>query len=186
LTTRVISRLLLTPATGPFGSGSAARSISEKWPAEPLAGSHLLRLKQWNGRFPRVRDCWQTKSEFAPAPVRARARPGNARRNARPFDHVTLTVGAGAFTAAANPLAVPFRPEASPKQQRARQPALSRRCHAKLAVWLKELWSKRWASRLGGRLALPALARAGANLTRGIGRADHVCIFSMRCKLSFG
>ena len=93
-------------------------------------------------------------SEFgpAPAPVRARARPGNARggarRNARPFDHVTLTVGAGAFTAAANPLAVPFRPEASSRQQRARQPALGRRCHAKLAVWLMELWSKRRASRL--------------------------------------
>ena len=35
----------------------------------------------------------------------------------------------------------------------------ARRCHAKLAVWLIELWSKRRASRLAN------LARAGATLT---------------------
>jgi putative transposase len=34
-------------------------------------------------------------------------------QNDRRFDHVTLTVGAGDLAAAANPLAVPFRPEAS-------------------------------------------------------------------------
>ena len=43
---------------------------------------------------------------------RPRAR-GLARRDARRFDHVTLTRGAAALAVATSTLAVPFRPEAS-------------------------------------------------------------------------
>jgi hypothetical protein len=90
-------------------------------------------------------------------PIRGRARArGLARRDARLFDHVTLMRGAAALALATNTLAVPFRPEASSSQQRVRQPALGRRCHAKLAVWLIELCSKiNKALSLGGFTAEP-------------------------------
>ena len=54
------------------------------------------------------------------APARARA----GRRDARRFDHVTLTRGAAALAVATSTLAVFLRPEEAPATQRATQPAL--------------------------------------------------------------
>ena len=84
--------------------------------------------------------------DFETGGTRPRAR-GLARRDARRFDHVTLTRGAAALAVATSTLAVPFRPEANFSHTTRYATRAARRCHAKL-VWLIELWSKRRASRL--------------------------------------
>jgi hypothetical protein len=55
------------------------------------------------------------------------------------------------------------------------RPFAARRCHAKLAVWLIELWSKRRASRL------TSLARAGATLSFAAASLCCSVSLALRC-----
>ena len=88
--------------------GSARQRISHRGTSWRAAGSEPMAKRSL---VP-----WQSGSPIVRSPTNLGSRPrarGLARRDARRFDHVTLTRGAAALAVATSTLAVPFRPEAS-------------------------------------------------------------------------